>query len=120
MGASCGSRKRVRSSSFVPTVNQISYNGQLGQRKGQQTTFVTERAVLTGSSEGLVVTEIAPGVRLREDVLDQIGFKPKVLPDLPLMDARIFREGRMGIRDALDLDQPVTQSDALRENAVQA
>ena len=105
---------------FVPTVNQISYNGQLGQQKGQQTTFVTERAVLTGSSEGLVVTEIAPGVRLREDVLDQIGFKPKVLPDLPLMDPRIFREGRMGIRDALDLDQPVAQPHALQENAVRA
>ena len=104
---------------FVPRVNQISFNGQLGHEQEQRTTFVTERAVLVGSSEGLVVAEIAPGVRLREDVLDQFGFKPQVLPDLPLMDPRIFQEGRMGLRDALNCDQSAAQPGALHENATQ-
>ena len=64
--------------------------------------FVTERAVFRMSNEGLVVTEIAPGIRLREDVLEQIRFEPKVLSNLPLMDSRIFHEGRMNLRDTLE------------------
>jgi propionate CoA-transferase len=84
---------------FVPTVQQISYNARLGQENRQDVTFVTERAVFRMTPEGLVVTEIAPGMRLREDVLDQIGFEPKVAPDLKRMDERIFRDGPMGLRD---------------------
>jgi propionate CoA-transferase len=83
---------------FVPQVNQISYNGRLGQERGQETMFVSKRAVLRMTGEGLMVTEIAPGARLREDVLDQLGFEPKVSPDLRPMDERIFREGPMGLR----------------------
>ena len=82
---------------FVPQVGQISYNGRLGQERGQETMFVSERAVLRMTSEGLMVTEIAPGARLQEDVLDQLGFAPKVSPDLRPMDERIFRLGAMGL-----------------------
>ena len=86
---------------FVPQVNQISYNGRLGQERGQETMFISERAVLCMSGEGLMVTEIAPGARLREDVLDQLGFEPKVSPDLRPMDGRIFRHGTMGLRQEI-------------------
>ncbi|MDC0178608.1 acyl CoA:acetate/3-ketoacid CoA transferase [Woeseiaceae bacterium] len=87
---------------FVPVVNQISFNGQLAHQQERPAMFITERAVFRMSNEGLVVTEIAPGIRLREDVLEQIRFEPKVLPNLPLMDSRIFHEGRMNLRDTLE------------------
>ncbi len=86
---------------FVSKVNQISFNGQHGLQQEQKTMFITERAVIRMSDDGLVVTEIAPGIRLREDVLDQIDFELQVLPDLPLMDSRILRQGRMGLLEAL-------------------
>lgn len=85
-------------SKLVPKVNQISYNGALGQERGQETSFVTERAVFRMTKDGLMLTEIAPGMRLREDVLDRLGFAPKVSPALREMDARIFREGPMNLR----------------------
>jgi len=47
--------------------------------------------------EGLVVTEVAPGVDLERDVIGQMAFRPRVAPDLKAMDARIFRNGRMGL-----------------------
>ena len=70
--------------------------------------FITERAVLRMVDDGLVVTEIAPGIRLREDVLDQIDFKLQVLPELPQMDARIFGKGRMGLLEALQENPSAT------------
>ena len=83
---------------FVPRVNQISYNARLGQERGQNTKFISERAVLEMTPEGVMVTELAPGVRLREDVLDCMDFEPRVSSDLRQMDPRIFREGPMGLR----------------------
>ena len=47
-----------------------------------------------------MLTEIAPGIRLREDVLDRMGFAPVVSPALAPMDPRLFRGGPMGLRDA--------------------
>ena len=105
---------------LVPAVNQISYNGQLGHRQAQQTMFVTERAVFRMTGEGLVVTEIAPGIRLREDVLNQIQFEPKVAPDLPLMDPRIYRKGVMGLRDEILARQAASPLPALNVEARKA
>jgi propionate CoA-transferase len=45
----------------------------------------------------VTLTEIAPGVRLEEDVLAQLGFRPRISADLKEMDPRIFRPGPMGI-----------------------
>ena len=84
---------------FVPRVGQISYNGRLGRERGQDVTFVSERAVLRMTRDGLTLTEIAPGVRVKEDVLAHIGFEVKVSTELKTMDARIFREGPMGLRE---------------------
>jgi propionate CoA-transferase len=84
---------------FVPQVGQVSFSGQLARERGQQVTFVTDRAVFELASEGLVLTEIANGIRLQEDVLDHVGFAVAVSPSLRAMDARIFRPGAMGLRD---------------------
>jgi propionate CoA-transferase len=86
---------------FVPRVDQISFSGELASERGQHVTFVTDRAVFDLEAGGLVLKEIAPGVRLKEDVLDRIGFDVRVSEDLKHMDARIFRPGPMNLRDTL-------------------
>lgn len=94
-------RREGKFPKFIPAVGQISFNGRLAREQGRDVTFVSERAVFKIDREGLVLIEIAPGVRLQEDVLDRIGFKPRVSPNLKLMDPRIFRPGPMGLRDDL-------------------
>ena len=90
-------RREGRIRKFVPAVRQVTYNGTVGRERGQQVLFVTERAVLRLTDDAMVLTEIAPGVRLQEDVLEQIGFHVQVSPDLAPMDARLFRKGPMGL-----------------------
>jgi propionate CoA-transferase len=89
--------KEGRFKKFVPEVAQITFSGELAAERGQRVRFITERAVLVITKEGLVLTEIAPGVDLEKDVLGQMAFRPQVAPDLKLMDARIFRDGLMGL-----------------------
>jgi len=91
---------------FVPEVDQISFSGHLARERGQRVTFVTDRAVFEMEADGIVLTEIAPGVRLQEDVLDQIGFPIRISDTLKTMDARIFRLGPMGMRDAFMAQAP--------------
>ena len=55
---------------------------------------MTERAVFRLSARGLVLSEIAPGVRLQEDILDQLCFTPEIAGTLARMDERLFRPGQ--------------------------
>lgn len=77
---------------FLNQVAQISFSGPYAREIGQEVMFITERAVFELTHEGFVLTEIAPGIDLQKDVLDQMEFKPIVSPDLKLMDKGIFSE----------------------------
>jgi propionate CoA-transferase len=48
--------------------------------------------------EGIVVTEIAPGVELQSNILDQSEFPLIVSPNLKLMDARLFGTAITGLK----------------------
>lgn len=87
---------------MVKRVNQISYNGSIARKKGQKMHFITERAVFELRPEGPVLTEIAPGIDLKTQVLDLMEFKPFVSPDLKTMPAELFREdGPFGLKEIL-------------------
>ena len=78
---------------FVKTAQQVTYPLLKGVRtRGQSAVIVTERAVFSVEKEGLVLIEIAPGIDLQRDILDQMEFAPaRILDPLPLMDAALFR-----------------------------
>jgi acyl CoA:acetate/3-ketoacid CoA transferase len=81
----------------VPQVREISFNGEHARKAGRDIMYVTERAVMRLTSEGPTLVEIAPGLDLERDVLQVMGFRPAIAPDLRTMDRRIFCEGPMGL-----------------------
>ncbi len=82
---------------FIRHVQQITFSGDYAKKVRQDVTFITERAVLKLTPEGIMLTEIAPGVDLQRDILDQMEFAPLIAKDLKLMDDRIFRDEKMGL-----------------------
>lgn len=75
---------------IVPQVQHLSFNGVYAARLGRKVLYVTERAVFAMHDDGLTVTEIAPGIDLQKDVLEQVPDGVGVAADLCQMDARIF------------------------------
>lgn len=83
---------------FVREISEKSYLGARGVSQAQRVTYVTERAVFELRTDGLCLTETAPGVDLHRDVLDQMEFRPMISDRLKSMDPRLFKRGRSGIR----------------------
>lgn len=65
---------------LVARVEQITFSGPQALQRGQQVWYITERAVFELTAQGVVLREVAPGVRLEEDLLARMGFQP-VLPE---------------------------------------
>ncbi|MCR4708846.1 MAG: 3-oxoacid CoA-transferase [Clostridiales bacterium] len=83
---------------FVKEIEQITFSGVYANQVGQPVLYITERAVFKLTPDGLMLIEIAPGVDLQKDVLDQMEYKPLIAEDLKLMDERIFRDEPMGLK----------------------
>lgn len=61
------------------------------RERNQSAMLITERAVFNITSDGYELVEIAPGIDLQKDVLDQMDFAPVRIADpLPLMAKELF------------------------------
>jgi len=82
---------------FVPEVYEITFSGDEAVKRGQTVLYITERAVFqrTSAHDVIELIEIAPGVDLQKDILDQMEFEPVVSPNLRVMDPRIFKDEKM-------------------------
>jgi propionate CoA-transferase len=79
---------------FVDRAEQITYPVRKGVIERNQTALiVTERAVFRVERDGLALIEVAKGIDVRRDVLDQMAFAPtKIVDPLPSMDASLFAD----------------------------
>lgn len=89
--------KEGRVAKIVPKVDQVSFSGRRARAQGQDITYVTERCVMRLEADGLVITEIAPGIDLQRDVLAQATTPLRVSDTLKIMDDVLFRASTMGM-----------------------
>ncbi len=75
---------------FVQEAEQVSFSGELAIEKDQDVMYITERCVFRLTPKGLLLTEIAPGIDLQKDILDNMDFVPEVSDTLKIMDTKYF------------------------------
>ena len=85
-------RREGKVRKLIDQADDITYRLRDGvSERGQQALVITERAVFDVTAEGLKLTEIAPGVDIRRDVLDLVGFAVPVSEQLSTWDASLLR-----------------------------
>jgi propionate CoA-transferase len=77
---------------FVEQVDQVSFSGPKAKRQEQDVTYVTERCVIKLIDGCLTIVEIAPGVDLQKDILDQAATEIKISSELRVMEEALFCE----------------------------
>jgi len=86
---------------FVREVEHRTFSGAYANKRGQPVLYVTERCVFKLAPDGLELIEVAPGVDVERDILARMEFKPIIRGEPKLMDAAIFGDGPMGLRERM-------------------
>ena len=89
--------KEGREKKFIDHVEQITFSGAYANKTGQPVLYITERAVFELRRDGVYLTEVAPGIDIQTQIIDLMGFVPKMDGQPKLMDARIFKDELMGL-----------------------
>lgn len=106
--------EEAKSRKFVAEVEHVTFSGRFAAAREQRVLYVTERCVFALRPDGLELIEVAPGIDIERDILRLMDFRPLIPRDPGLMDARIFRDGPMELRERL-LTIPLDQRFALDE-----
>jgi propionate CoA-transferase len=86
---------------FVREVEHRTFSGPYAIKRGQPVLYVTERCVFELTPAGMVLTEVAPGVDIERDILARMEFEPIVHGTPRTMDAAIFADEPMGLRERM-------------------
>lgn len=86
---------------FIDAVEQVTFSGKVAVQTGNPVLYITERCVFELTEEGLVLTEVAPGIDIETDILAYMDFKPVMKEPPKLMDERIFSPVPMGLKSGL-------------------
>ena len=76
---------------LVNTVEQITFSGPRAVAQGQDVLYVTERCVMRLGADGVEVIEIAPGIDLDRDVLQQSEFRLRVAKTLKTTPSALYK-----------------------------
>jgi propionate CoA-transferase len=83
---------------FVPAVRERTFSARAALARGAQVAYITDRCTFALTPDGLMLTEVAPGIDPERDVLSLLPFRPAVAPSLRRWPACLFVPGPMGLR----------------------
>jgi propionate CoA-transferase len=98
-----GRLRIVKEGKVIKGVRELqhrTFDAAFAREKGQEVIYISERAVFRLQPEGLVLTEIAPGIEVRKEIHPVVQFDFRVSPDLKKMDSRLFRPELMGLKSS--------------------
>ena len=82
---------------MVEKVEHVTFSGRRARELGQEVLYVTERCVIRLTDEGLVATEIMPGIDPQRDIVEASLGRVRLAPDAKVLPASLLGTGPMGL-----------------------
>ncbi|WP_298838111.1 acyl CoA:acetate/3-ketoacid CoA transferase [uncultured Roseobacter sp.] len=82
---------------MVDTVEHVTFAGRRARARGQDVLYVTERCVMRLDDDGLVATEIMPGIEPEADIVQASEGRVRVCGNASRMPVSLLAEGPMGL-----------------------
>ncbi|MGI9366561.1 MAG: acyl CoA:acetate/3-ketoacid CoA transferase [Rhizobiaceae bacterium] len=81
---------------MVERVEQVTFSGRRAREQGQEVLYVTERCVMQLTSNGLLATEIMPGIDAQTDIADASQGRVQIAPNAVAMPKSLLGTSTMG------------------------
>jgi propionate CoA-transferase len=81
---------------MVEQVEHVTFSGNRAREQGQDVLYVTERCVMRLDAEGLIATEIMPGIDPARDIVAASKGRVRVAGDAVSMPLSLLSDGPMG------------------------
>jgi acyl CoA:acetate/3-ketoacid CoA transferase len=81
---------------MVEAVEHVTFSGARAREQGQEVLYVTERCVMRLGPEGLVATEIMPGIDAGRDIVAASHGRVRVADGATIISTKLLAEGPMG------------------------
>ncbi|MEM7268806.1 MAG: CoA-transferase [Pseudomonadota bacterium] len=82
---------------LVDQVEHVTFAGRRAASRGQEALYVTERCVMRLEHDGLVATEIMPGIEPEADIVAASEGRVRVCGNASIMPISLLSEGPMGL-----------------------
>ena len=86
---------------FIKKVKQITFSSKLGVKRGQIIIFNTDRGVFKFINNKVTLVEIGRGVRLKEDIINQINFPISISKNLKQIKKNLYEVKKIGLKKML-------------------
>ncbi|MBE9637422.1 acyl CoA:acetate/3-ketoacid CoA transferase [Salipiger mangrovisoli] len=81
---------------MVEAVEHVTFSGERARELGQEILYVTERCVIRLTAEGLVATEIMPGIDPERDIVAASGGRVSLAADAITLPLSLLSDAPMG------------------------
>lgn len=82
---------------MVDAVEHVTFAGRRARARGQDVLYVTERCVMRLEDDGLVATEVMPGIEPEADIVAASEGRVRVCGNAARMPVSLLAEGPMGL-----------------------
>jgi len=90
--------QRGKFTKMVDAVEHVTFAGRRARARGQDVLYVTERCVMRLEEEGLLATEIMPGIVPEDDIVAASEGRVRVAGNASRMSTALLAEGPMGLQ----------------------
>jgi len=77
---------------IVERVEHVTFSGARARAQGQEALYVTERCVIRLTGDGLLATELMPGIEPARDIVAASGGRVRIAPDATAMPVALLAD----------------------------